>query len=72
MSLQSYAGIAATWTMNLGTEVPPAESSFVQDSTSESVFDPDYRALVDANDYMDGGKYRCESCPAILMPLPGF
>ncbi|KAI0429589.1 trypsin-like cysteine/serine peptidase domain-containing protein [Xylaria sp. FL1042] len=58
MSLSKYAGMAGTWSMDLTGSSPNAESSFTLETTEESVFDPDYRSLADANDYMDGGKYR--------------
>lgn len=72
MSLPSYAGIAGTWTMNSGPEVPPAESSLLLEATHESLFDPDYRALVDPTDYNDGGKYRCKLASYLSLPLSAF
>ena len=60
MAPSSYVGFAGIWSMDLGAAVPRAESSFSTETTAESIFDPDYRSLVDENDYKDGGKYRCE------------
>ncbi|KAK4443110.1 hypothetical protein QBC34DRAFT_443621 [Podospora aff. communis PSN243] len=59
----SHAGLAATWVMpNLAqpptASVVGAESHFTLESTSESVFDPDLRSVVDKRDFFDGGKYR--------------
>ncbi|KAG4218316.1 hypothetical protein PC116_g33204, partial [Phytophthora cactorum] len=58
MAPSSYVGFAGIWSMDLGAAVPRAESSFSTETTAESIFDPDYRSLVDENDYKDGGKYR--------------
>ena len=63
MSATQYAGVAGTWTMDLASAAPPAERYFTTDGTTESLFDPNYRTLVDDNDIKDGGKYRCESFP---------
>ncbi|KAK0673566.1 hypothetical protein QBC41DRAFT_240965 [Cercophora samala] len=58
MSSDPYLAVAATWEIPYAhTQVTP-ESFFSTDNTSESVFDPDHRSLVDDNDIRDGGKYR--------------
>ncbi|KAJ5174316.1 trypsin-like cysteine/serine peptidase domain-containing protein [Penicillium canariense] len=55
-----YAGLAATWNLKVG-EAPPTENFIQLDAGStEAVYQPDNRSLVDSNDYRDGGKYRCE------------
>ncbi|KAK3934471.1 hypothetical protein QBC46DRAFT_454165 [Diplogelasinospora grovesii] len=56
-----YAGLIAAWTMNNTTAGPESMRAQVQESTHESLFDPDFRVPVDENDYRDGGKYRCVS-----------
>ncbi|KAI2620426.1 trypsin-like serine protease [Hypoxylon sp. NC1633] len=58
MAPSQYAGFAGIWSLDLGSVVPPAESSFSSEQTEESVFDPDHRSLVDQHEYKDGGKYR--------------
>lgn len=70
MSSDPYLAVAATWEIPYAhTQVTP-ESFFSTDDTSESVFDPDHRSLVDDNDIRDGGKYRCE-CPLLHESMTG-
>ena len=64
-TVSTYVGVAATWSMPntenaLSQAGLGAESSFALEHTTESVFDPDHRSIVDMNDFKDGGKYRCE------------
>ncbi|KAI1083659.1 trypsin-like serine protease [Whalleya microplaca] len=58
MAPTDYTDLIGTWSIDLEKPIPAAESSFVLEQTSESVFDPDHRAEVDKNDYRDDGKYR--------------
>lgn len=64
----SVAGLIGIFDLAMGSENIPVGESVLQESTEESVFDPDFRALVDPSQYQDGGTYRCEHITGLLSP----
>lgn len=56
----SIAGLVGMFDLTAGSENTPLGESILQETTEESVFDPDFRVLVDPSQYQDGGIYRCE------------
>lgn len=56
----SVAGLIGVFDLTTGGENMPVGESVFQETTEESVFDPDFRVLVDPSQYQDGGIYRCE------------
>ncbi|KAK7710650.1 hypothetical protein SLS64_005553 [Diaporthe eres] len=54
----SAAGLVGIFDLTMGSENIPLGESVLQESTEESVFDPDFRVLVDPSHYQDGGIYR--------------
>lgn len=64
----SIAGFIGMFDMTIGGENMPVGESVLQESTEESVFDPDFRVLVDPSEYQDGGIYRCEHNTGLLNP----
>lgn len=64
----SVAGLVGIFDLTMGNQNIPLGESVLQESTEESVFDPDFRALVDPSQYQDGGVYRCEHITGLLTP----
>lgn len=64
----SAAGLVGIFDLTMGSENIPLGESVLQESTEESVFDPDFRAPVDPSLYQDGGIYRCEHITGLLTP----
>lgn len=59
----SIAGLVGMFDLTPGGENLPVGESVLQETTEESVFDPDFRTVVDPSEYQDGGIYRCEHHP---------
>ncbi|KAG6356217.1 hypothetical protein INS49_015604 [Diaporthe citri] len=54
----SMTGLIGMFDLAMGGENMPVGGSILQESTEESVFDPDFRVAVDPSQYQDGGIYR--------------
>lgn len=64
----SVAGLVGMFDLTTGGEHIPVGESVLQETTEESVFDPDFRVLVDPSQYQDGGIYRCKHNTGFLTP----
>lgn len=64
----SVAGLVGIFDLTTGSENMPVGESILQETTEESVFDPDFRVLVDPSQYQDGGIYRCKHSTRLLTP----
>lgn len=64
----SVAGLVGMFDLTTSGENMPVGESVLQETTEESVFDPDFRVLVDPSQYQDGGIYRCEHNTGFLTP----
>ncbi|KAL1850727.1 hypothetical protein Daus18300_012805 [Diaporthe australafricana] len=54
----AIAGLVGMFDLATGGENVAVGESILQETTEESVFDPDFRTLVDPSQYQDGGIYR--------------
>lgn len=56
----SLAGLIGLFQLDTSADISAPAKTALHECTQESVFDSDYRTVVDPSLYQDGGIYRCE------------